>query len=354
MLGSRTIKAQETVAIDMRALRDNQTPDSEGHKLPADLSNGQIAWSLVEGDGDGTLALIGRAEQFDVERAVSSTYSCGSCCLDSYYDSYVSPSSADIEAGDTTDFDAYQLNEDCYGNVYPIPKSASWSSSSTAIATVDSSGTTTGQGEGETDIIASWSARIYAANPYPCGPYYYGAQKGDAAAIEPGPQIAPCGGCSSGFVQARPRGRVRVRLTPHQVRVISDTGNVARTDCPIIVTRQIHYQTINRNGRAVNRTIGVQELLTGQSANSCGNGLPTAPPCASTGNGQFFDTLSMTCGGVAGATANPACGFTQTQTLQTCSPTAVIRLAQVPHDIRANQVLVNGSGQFAANTVLPR
>ena len=69
-----------TVVFDIRKLRDEQTPDSEGRRLPRNLTVGQIHWSI---HGNSSSRLIGRSEVISRSGKVSSSYSCGICCPNS-------------------------------------------------------------------------------------------------------------------------------------------------------------------------------------------------------------------------------------------------------------------------------
>ncbi|MCA1642395.1 MAG: hypothetical protein LC785_10700 [Acidobacteria bacterium] len=60
--GLRYLAARQTVAFDLRALRDDQVPDAQGHTIPPTATRGQLHWSMR---GSENLVLIGRAEQVD-------------------------------------------------------------------------------------------------------------------------------------------------------------------------------------------------------------------------------------------------------------------------------------------------
>ncbi|HXG06804.1 MAG TPA: hypothetical protein VNI77_05700 [Nitrososphaera sp.] len=76
MIGVKTIAPKETVTIDIRALRDNQVADEEGQTIPPDIARGQARWTIIQSEGTDLLAMIGRSEQVDEVKAVSSTYAC--------------------------------------------------------------------------------------------------------------------------------------------------------------------------------------------------------------------------------------------------------------------------------------
>jgi hypothetical protein len=153
--GLRTVEAGQTVALDVRALRDHQVPDEQGRTIPRKATRGQVAWSVVGAD---YLVLIGRAEQADVIGGLSSSYACVDCCPASFYDGWCDPGSATGYPGETTQFTAVEQDQNCYGNSFePFEVSASWSSQNTSVATVDSGGLATAQDEGSTLIRATWS-----------------------------------------------------------------------------------------------------------------------------------------------------------------------------------------------------
>jgi hypothetical protein len=58
-----------TKTFDIRKIRDQQIPDSQGRQLPLDLSFAQIRWSLV---GAPQTRLIGRSEVVSKTDKVSS------------------------------------------------------------------------------------------------------------------------------------------------------------------------------------------------------------------------------------------------------------------------------------------
>lgn len=88
ILGMKTIDPHQTVSVDLRALRDNQVPDDFEQLIPSTTSRGQFQWTLITGDESPesdplkSLALIGRSEQVDIVRGISSNYACQNCCND--------------------------------------------------------------------------------------------------------------------------------------------------------------------------------------------------------------------------------------------------------------------------------
>ena len=71
----REIRPHETVAIDFRELRDQQTPDKMRRLIPLSSQGGQIQWSVRGGQ---THSLSVRSEQISLTGGVASNYSCAS------------------------------------------------------------------------------------------------------------------------------------------------------------------------------------------------------------------------------------------------------------------------------------
>ena len=157
--GLVTIEGGQTIAVDIRRLRDEQVGDEAGRLIPVEASRGQVLWSVR---GKENLTLIGRAEQADFAEAVSSTYGCQNCCPDSFYDGWCDPQIVDGVVGDTTQFTSTQQDQNCYGTIqtgYIVV--ASWSSSDESVATIDGFGFATAEGPGSTGIFADWFVTSY-------------------------------------------------------------------------------------------------------------------------------------------------------------------------------------------------
>ncbi len=78
----------ESVAIDVRQVRNSQAKDIHGHKLPVYLSSGQVHWFQ-----HGKESVIGHLVSFSPSLGVSANFACeNGCCPADYYSSSVSPS----------------------------------------------------------------------------------------------------------------------------------------------------------------------------------------------------------------------------------------------------------------------
>ncbi|HEX8071312.1 MAG TPA: hypothetical protein VF546_15255, partial [Pyrinomonadaceae bacterium] len=156
--GLKTVAAGQTVALDLRALRDRQVPDGQGRTIPPAATHGQLQWSVR---GPDSLALIGRAEQVDAAHATATSYACQNCCQNSFYDASCTPFEVTGFPGDTTTFVARERTQTCYGQIteaYDIFDVFSWGVSNPAVASVDEYGFGTALAPGATWIQPRWYA----------------------------------------------------------------------------------------------------------------------------------------------------------------------------------------------------
>ena len=153
-----SVASHQTTVIDVRKLRDTQVPDVNGQTIPAGETRGQVQWSLT---GGVDRVVIGRSEQVDVVRGISSNYACQNCCPNSFFDGFVTPVQSAAFEGEQMQFIAMQQDANCYGQVYPPIWAglASYTSSDLSICNPNfNTGMTTGVGPGEALINAGWTA----------------------------------------------------------------------------------------------------------------------------------------------------------------------------------------------------
>jgi len=161
-----TVAPHQTTVIDIREMRDKQVPDVNGQTIPLGETRGQIQWSLT---GGVDRVVIGRSEQVDLVRGISSNYACQNCCPNSFFNGWVTPVESTGFQGDQIQFIAMQEDANCYGQVYPPHQVGTpfYTSNDTSICNPDwGTGTTTGVGPGEAIINAGWTADAWFFAPF--------------------------------------------------------------------------------------------------------------------------------------------------------------------------------------------
>lgn len=133
VVGLKRLQPGETVAIDIRALRDNQTPDVQGRVLPADIRSGQIHWLRRHGP-----AIVANVLTVNSAKRVASTFSFF-CCYCSPRQVFLSldPDNVQAYVGETVFEDLWETLVDCHGmpTSYPVPpQDAYWSTSNFIVA----------------------------------------------------------------------------------------------------------------------------------------------------------------------------------------------------------------------------
>ncbi len=154
-----------TRTFDIRKLRDEQKPDINGHPLPPDLKIAQFRWSVR-----GNVRLNGRAEVISLKDRVSSSYSCFSCCPDSFSYGWIDPNPATVSSGVTVGGAAWEQDgntggQSCPSNPPPYPiYSGSWGSNNESVATIDGFGAATAISPGSATISCAWPVYIWRWN----------------------------------------------------------------------------------------------------------------------------------------------------------------------------------------------
>lgn len=161
--GIREIEPGQTLALDVRRLRDEQVPDAFGQTIPSNASRGQVRWTIKS---TTQYAMIGRAEHTNHEHGVSASYACLSCCPETTYAVWIADDPTAVGVGSTVDLFVMVQDEDCYHNLsaeYSMPFSYlnSWYFGDTGIATSYSDSTAYGVSDGQTTFYADYPGVAY-------------------------------------------------------------------------------------------------------------------------------------------------------------------------------------------------
>jgi hypothetical protein len=99
----------QTMAIDIRKLKDSHTPDERGQAIPADVTHGQIWW------GERNLrSIIGRAEEVNLREGIASSFSCILPCCRPTSSSFRMSGPATIAVNSVAAFTAQEDDQGCY------------------------------------------------------------------------------------------------------------------------------------------------------------------------------------------------------------------------------------------------
>ncbi len=163
--------AYQTVAVDIKQLRDAQQQDIRGTVMPKGVESGQVVWFEEEAG-----SLIGRAEVARIATGVASSFSCsGNCsCPTNYYSAYLTPSSSEGAVGGTAQFTQNEMRRDCQGSLfgpYNRTSDSTWSSSDTSVMTV-TAGLVSCLNPGTAGVTAQFQAVIYGGGCGLCCPTY--------------------------------------------------------------------------------------------------------------------------------------------------------------------------------------
>jgi hypothetical protein len=275
MIGLKTIAPHQTVQIDVKRLRDEQTPDERRHTIPASLTEGQIQWTqrseiFEENQTLKKFELIGRSEQIDIVNGISSSYACQNCCQKAVdFVDVIQTSESDHEVGDQIQFQGVEQGRTCYGAtyLYYLPGNAvEWSSSNTNVATVSNTGLATVLNPGDVNIKGKW--KVWTSAVYgtfcPINPYLTEPPAGGEKTENLVPNCASCVTRPQEFQPDFPVESIpKVRITPFEA--------VGKNDVlPVAV-----QVTGNNNNTPI--TLNLRKLSgTGESVFTNGNS-PTIP-----------------------------------------------------------------------------
>ena len=335
-----SLEPYQTIAIDIRKLRDSKERDVQGRLFAADVTHGQAQWHQEE-----PYSMIGRAEQTNVKTGIAKSFSCMYSCCNTYFQrEYLNPSSLAGPAGGSGQFTAEDSGTTCNGLLFGpfADASQNWQSLNTSVATT-STGLVNYVGAGTAQVRADAQDIYYKQSFGTC------ARQVDYLPV-------------SAQVKVNPPDHVKV-VSDNQLYPACPPGSIG----PAVYVRQIQLQLVDVNNGNVTVNYSNQESFPAMGYNTCGNGSPNPAPCAPTGpaacqtcaNGQYNDTLSVASGGPAGnnfcnSGVNPAsgCGFSATSNWGMCSNGLNNSIWTDPRKVLSNQIWIeNQAAAWPAGTI---
>jgi hypothetical protein len=153
------VAPQSSVMLDLKNIIEANAPDADGNVFPSNTSEGSATIESTDGPG-GRMNLIISGAVFNVV-----TGTCFGCCVPccGVSDVFLDPGSDACAVGDTEQFHAAE--EDCDGGIVETTGGGTWSSSNTAVMTVNNSGLMSAIGAGS--AILSFHANLPASSD--CG-----------------------------------------------------------------------------------------------------------------------------------------------------------------------------------------
>lgn len=134
-LGLKSAQAGQTLAFNLRDLRDQQKKDGNGKVIPLNITHGQVHWSV---QGAETRPLIGRAETADFINGTSTTSACFVYCPDSIDYPVINPDTFMGAPNTTKQFRGFRQDVDCYGSPSSLYECGGiWQSENTTVATIN-------------------------------------------------------------------------------------------------------------------------------------------------------------------------------------------------------------------------
>lgn len=153
--GIQVLEPGETVAFDLREIREGFIRDEQGNFLPDDVNRGQIRWSEYMSDRRGLIAYV---EISDPIKGQSRSYACFNCCPDSFAASRLRDSVDPLTQGYR--FYPQQRDVNCYGATtswFNVNSEAFFSSTNSSVAQVSAGGNVTVSPiVADATITASW------------------------------------------------------------------------------------------------------------------------------------------------------------------------------------------------------
>jgi hypothetical protein len=170
----RLLDPRQTIAIDVKKLRDSQEKGMDGDVMPTEVTSGHISWGAR---GKSNKKLIGRAQMVDFENGMASTYECQCQCPPSWaFGAQMvpwDPGALDsFWVGDNANVELQSRYYDCFGNnpqwftVYPSGLQYSFSNPNVAIF---GNYQIIAVGAGSAFVDVGWGEKTYTPGPCESG-----------------------------------------------------------------------------------------------------------------------------------------------------------------------------------------
>ena len=161
------LNPHETRAIDLGQLRDDQTPDFKGNKIPAGATDGSVSWIRLD-----SVAVEGRLVVIKQQQGMASSYDCSACSCPAHYSALsVAPATFGLVPAAYGDMSSTGTYYSCNGGstyYYDLTNASSWNSNNTPVIQMNSSVHYRADGisSGTASVTGSYTAcSMYDTNP---------------------------------------------------------------------------------------------------------------------------------------------------------------------------------------------
>jgi len=314
----------QTLAIGIQALIDNQVKDDKGRVLPKTLQSGELNW-----EAPSATRSSGRLLQSSRTTGMARNFSCGYagllCGADlSFLTEY-------LPDGSVVDFGLVTTRTCTSGNIY------------------DCSGQQTGSGD--SGFSYDWSSRDTGIASISGGSTM---PNSSLLGVSVGSTYVN-GNVNSQYCSAGGGGPATVTV-PSKLLVAYDPGNVQANNCAVTSqngkVRNIQYQLADGGGHNLGQSL-IEEVYENLSANTCGNGVPQATTCTSSGapNGIFTDVIWTN---YCSPTPSNSCGFSiQPTHWKSCATATHTNIGSPTYIVTWRDITVNGAEQIVTGQVIP-
>lgn len=281
-IGLKKIAPHKTIEIDVKKLRDQQTPDFRGTTIPLNMTRGQIKWSLHKkystvNPKNDDFALIGRSEQIDTINKTSSSYACQNCCAGGDVGAFIStdPSGSTssgnytLQVGDVVQYYAFIDHRDCYGwDEVSSYAPDDWDSSNNNVATINNNGVATILSSGHVEIETYLDGYYLAEGP--CGPLLTencpNQSEEKTKEQEPSMLVPPCGSCEKSQNHFNPDVNITAKPVVTIPQIIAIGKNLERSiqvTNPSNATINLTLSTVDGTGSATFSNGSTSMTITG-------------------------------------------------------------------------------------------
>lgn len=241
-LPAQRVGAGETLAIDIKRLRDEQIPDGSGNLIPLDAAKGQVTWYSWGALGK----FVGRLAQYNPALGTASSFSCPQPCecnedvnTTVANPTYIEPDRIDGFAGESFELSAWEKRGHC-GTISKVRiYGVTFKTSNAAIVSINGDIATLGLTAGIAKVSATWTTSVYYGTTGGC------PVDGGPAPAAPSSDILPpeCDPVECEYLPKPGGGDGDSQVTNIRIDLTQDGTRITNTTRNVIVGEKINLAT---------------------------------------------------------------------------------------------------------------